>query len=128
MFCGIDVGGTSVKAGLVNRNGTIAAQDSIRVECNHPDFPRYLAKIMAELVNDLLERSHLSYADIPYVGVGMPGSVDDASGTFLFAPNMPIHEAPIRDYLAFRCNSCPVRTCFTINCSALIPSPAHSAA
>ena len=103
MYCGIDVGGTSIKAGLVNEEGKIVARKSIRVKYGQDEFPRYLSKTMAEAVNELLERNQLSPDDIPYVGAGFPGSVDDERGLSLFAPNMPISEAPIREYFREYC-------------------------
>ena len=118
MYCGIDVGGTSIKAGLVDDDGHIVAYKSIPVEIRHDDFPRYLAKTMADAVRELLDGCHLSFSDIPYVGAGFPGPVDNKKGLFLFAPNMPIKEAPIRAYFQEYC-PLPLRMGNDANCAAL---------
>ncbi len=118
MYCGIDVGGTTIKAGLVDDDGKITARKSIRVTYGQVDFPRYLSKTMAEAVGTLLEDGGLSAADLPYVGAGFPGSVDDGKGQFLFAPNMPIHEAPIRELFREYC-PIPLRMGNDANCAAL---------
>ncbi len=118
MYLGIDVGGTSLKAGLVSENGHIVAQEHVMVEYGNEDFHHYLAQNMAYLTKKLLEKNGLTISDIPYVGAGMPGSVDDENGIFLFAPNMPIHEAPVRkdfqEYLDI-----PLRLGNDANCAAL---------
>ena len=118
MYCGIDVGGTTIKAGLVDEDGKITARKNIRVTYDHDDFPRYLSKMMAEAVKELIDSNRLSPDDIPFVGAGFPGSVDDGKGQFLFAPNMPIHEAPIRKLFREYC-TIPLRMGNDANCAAL---------
>ena len=94
-YLGIDVGGTSLKAGLVDGDGRIIGTASVMVDVRRENFDGYLAGEMAGLADRLLESNGLTKADIPYVGAGVPGTVDVKNGIFLFAPNMPILNTPL---------------------------------
>lgn len=117
-YLGIDIGGTGLKAGLVNEDGTILARKEVPVDAKHPDFDRYMASELAAITTQLLSDNGLSAADIPYVGMGVPGSCDDGKGIFLFAPNLPVRNMKLgslfREHLDI-----PVRMGNDANCAAL---------
>lgn len=50
---GIDLGGTNMKAGIVDENHKIVIQDSIPTRVEHPY--KEIIRDMAELVKDLLK-------------------------------------------------------------------------
>ena len=117
-YLGIDVGGTSLKAGLANEDGKIIATANKMVEIHQSDFNDYLAREMASLTQILLDNNKLTLKDIPYVGAGLPGSVDDNNGIFLFAPNMPISNSPLREsFMKYLC--VPLHLGNDANCAAL---------
>ena len=70
MYIGIDVGGTNLKAGLVNEQGEIVA-----VERTPLDFKsvEQFAKTLAELALTVIETGGVQVSDVEYVGVGIPG-------------------------------------------------------
>jgi len=92
---GIDLGGTKIATAVVE-DGAILARE--RVATPQTGFADVLAA-MAETAGRLLAAEGPIHA----VGVGSPGPLDLASGTILFAPNIPgMENAPIVDGLAQR--------------------------
>jgi glucokinase len=88
---GVDVGGTKILAGVVDRGGVIertavcptpvASQDAV------------LAAI-AETVREVLDER------VRAVGFGVPSQIDQRRGTLGNAVNMPLAEIPFRDLMA----------------------------
>ena len=117
-YLGIDIGGTGLKAGLVDEQGTIEAGKSVPVDAKHPDFDRYLAEELASLTKLLLFENDLTVEDVPYVGMGVPGSCDDNKGIFLFAPNLPVRNMELRKLFQEHLDV-PVRLGNDANCAAL---------
>lgn len=86
---GVDIGGTKMAAGLVDRDGTV--RDRRRRATPH-EGAAAVAAAVAELVGELGEAGVA-------VGVGFPGFVDPG-GTVLSAPNLPsLVGAPLRQHL-----------------------------
>lgn len=84
MYIGIDVGGTNLKAGLVDEAGNI-----VRVERVPLDFqgPEKFAETLAELSKQVIQEK------VRWVGVGLPGAVD--GGDVLFTTNIPMENVPL---------------------------------
>jgi glucokinase len=99
IYLGVDVGGTNIKAGVVNDLGESLSRVSL---------PTATAKgVDAGLKNlfraiDLaLEESRLSLDDITAVGLATPGTMDIPAGKLLQPPNLPgWEELPIRQIVA----------------------------
>ena len=92
---GLDLGGTKIAAAIVD-GGTIVAQE--RSPTPRTGFPDVL-DAMVDVARRLLGRA----GPVRAVGVGSPGPLDLASGTILFAPNIPgMQDAPIVDGLRGR--------------------------
>ena len=77
----IDIGGTGVKAALLNLEGEMQTE-RIRIETPHPCKPDDLVNALAKLVEPL--------AGFDYVSVGFPGVV--RNGTIITAPNIGTDE------------------------------------
>ena len=90
MYIGIDVGGTNLKAGLVNEEGTIVA-----VERTPLDFqgPEPFAETLAQLAAAVMERGGVEVKDVAYVGMGIPGAVK--GGDILYTANIPMKNVPL---------------------------------
>ena len=84
MYIGIGVGGTNLKAGLVDEAGNI-----VKVERVPLDFqgPERFAEILAELSKRVIQEK------VRWVGVGLPGAVD--GGDVLFTTNIPMENVPL---------------------------------
>lgn len=83
---GIDVGGMSIKAGIVN-NGEITHKLSKETSANGGS--EQLASDIIDLVNEILEVSEINIKDISTIGIGFPGVV--AKNNAVTCVNLGIH-------------------------------------
>lgn len=84
MFIGIDLGGTNIKAGLVDGKGVIRAEKEIATEVHGG-----VEHVMARMKSLILDLSGQADAVIGGVGVGLPGMVDVEKGVYHEGPNLP---------------------------------------
>lgn len=94
---GIDLGGTSIKGGIVSREGWILAQGQVptKSEAGVEGVLKQIEKLMQEL----LLRAQMEPADLLGAGVGIPGSVDTDKGLVRLAPNLHWHNLFLKDRL-----------------------------
>ncbi len=92
---GVDIGGMSIKIGLVSPEGKIVEQARIKTVGS----PDELIKKTADKIIELLSNTGLSTKDISGVGVGCPGAVDGETGMVLFLPNLGWENIPLREKL-----------------------------
>jgi len=81
---GVDIGGMSVKVGLVDENGKIISQCR---EKTAPTPDEVIFK-MANQIKSLIEGASLSVKDIKGIGIGCPGAVTSETGMVAFLPNL----------------------------------------
>ncbi len=81
---GIDVGGMSVKVGLVDFDGKILRQCREKT-ANTPDI---VIDNMIKQINLLLDEEGLTSKDIKGIGIGCPGCVDNSKGLVESLPNL----------------------------------------
>src|SRR5215470_2130753 len=87
-FIGIDLGGTNIKAALVNtETGEIAATRSTPTRARE-GHDAVIAE-MAVLAEEIISASSLSKAEVGGVGIGIPGALDLDHGMTIFLPNLP---------------------------------------
>ena len=102
LFVGVDVGGTSVKIGVVDDLGRGLGWTSVPTEPGGgpDDGTRRIAQAVLALVEQLGLRSE----QIARVGLGTPGTMDIPAGMLLDPPNLPGWiDFPIRDRLSQEC-------------------------
>jgi len=75
MLVGIDLGGTEIKAGLVDREGRILLQSSIPTNAGR-DY-RLIIKDMQEQVEKLLKDYGAGIGDMESIGIGAPGLMNE---------------------------------------------------
>ena len=92
-YIGIDVGGTFVKAGIVDENGNIVADGKIASECDKGG--NKLAENAATLVMRLLEKSGISKEQIVGAGMGFPGFIDSKNGIVVYSNNVRLSDFPV---------------------------------
>lgn len=92
---GVDIGGMSVKAGVVNADGNIIARSVIKTDAVG-NTERFIRDI-ADLLYDVTSRAHLSPSDIRYVGMGVPGTVNSDAGIVTYACNIGFRNVNLRD-------------------------------
>ncbi len=95
---GMDLGGTSIKMGLVSPEGELLA----RKEIPTPTGPaRHAVTLMGQLVLELIHSSGLRPERIGSVGVGTPGILDSKKGLVRTASNLVGWvDVPLGDWLA----------------------------
>ena len=90
MYIGIDVGGTNLKAGLVNEEGTIVAVERTPLDIRGPEP---FAETLAQLAAAVMERGGVEVKEVAYVGMGIPGAVK--GGDILYTANIPMKNVPL---------------------------------
>ena len=75
---GIDLGGTTMTAGLVNESHEIVGKITWATRLPRP--AEDLEKALAELCRTLTKENNVEFADVSYVGIGTPGSVNFTTG------------------------------------------------
>lgn len=93
MYIGIDLGGTNIAVGLVDKKGNIVSQAST---------PTLRERHWTEIVKDMASLTHKvtasagkNLADVKVVGIGIPGNIDNESGVVVRAANLNMENAPI---------------------------------
>lgn len=102
LFVGIDLGGTSVKLGLVDDLGRCLAWHSIPtcVEQGSEDA----AKRIGQAVLDLIGKVGVPPGEVARVGLGSPGTLDLEGGKMINPTNFPGWGGfPIRDRVGHHC-------------------------
>ena len=82
---GIDLGGTTMTAGLVNEKFEVVGKVTWATRLPRP--AQDLEKALAELCRTVARENKVDFADIRYVGIGTPGSVNFTTGFVGFNTN-----------------------------------------
>ena len=86
MYIGIDLGGTNIAAGVIDKAGHIVYKSSVPTLAQRPI--EEIVEDMANLCVDILDGAGCSISDIKSVGVGCPGTVDNKNGIVAYACNL----------------------------------------
>lgn len=98
LFVGVDVGGQSIKAGVVT--GTGEPRSSIEVPTEAAKGQEHGLRQMALAVERAVAAARVNLADVTCIGVATPGTMDIASGMILEPPNLkPWKNVPVRQFL-----------------------------
>jgi len=98
-FAGVDVGGTNVKIGIVDDNGTIVAETKFPTKAE--DSPNIAVEQAKRELTDLLSGSGLDWDHVAAVGIGTPGPMDVKAGLILTPSNLSgWHNYPIKEKLS----------------------------
>jgi glucokinase len=101
-FCGVDVGGTNIKMGIVDDLGRCCAHQKIPTE--EEQGPEHAMRRAAVALRGMIDNLGLAAADVPAVGLATPGTMDIAQGILLQPHNLPSWwNFPIRDCLSKAC-------------------------
>ena len=115
-YVGVDIGGTNLKAGLVDESGVLLATQKMKVASIADD--EGLAWTVASLVQELACTVNIPVSDVASVGVGVPGTVEIRSGSINYTCNLPLRNVPLRK-LFRRYLSIPLYIENDANCAAL---------
>lgn len=98
-YLGIDLGGTNIAVGIVDENMKIIARATSKTQV---DSPEQVADAMAATAKEALKNAGLTLDDVPWAGLGSPGTVNRASGMIEFANNLPFSYTPLGQMLSDR--------------------------
>ena len=122
---GVDLGGTTIKVGLVAENGTIAA----RAACSTcPE--RGAAEIIREIAGicqTLCDSQAVPLSDINSIGFGTPGFIDRARAAVIYSANLGFHDVRIGEELSAFFPQIPVYVENDANCAAIAESESGAA-
>ncbi len=93
LYIGIDVGGTSAKAGVVDENGNILHKDSCPTGIERGHEP--VIHDIAQLALRVLDGSGHALGEVCSVGIGIPGIQDPRTGRVPFCTNLGWHDVPL---------------------------------
>lgn len=124
-YLGVDLGGMSIKAGIVDDTGKILCSDKVHTgrERNYT----HILKDMADLCKSMIDKAGLTEADIESIGVGSPGIPDKKNGVLISSNNLGFTNVPIKAELQ-KYFSLPVYLENDANAAALAESVAGASA
>lgn len=87
IFVGCDLGGTNIKAGIVDvKTGKVLISDSIPTD-SREGADAVLTR-MANLISRLIAQSGIQKSEIGGLGISAPGVIDLETSTTIFSPNL----------------------------------------
>lgn len=113
---GIDLGGTNVKAGLVNEGFEILCQRVRPVDACGP--VEKTVNLMAGMVEELMEEAGVKPEELLGAGIGSPGAVDSVSGVVLYSNNFGWENVPLAAMIRETLNL-PVAIANDANCALM---------
>ena len=94
VYLGIDVGGTGIKVGVVDAEGSILAQGETPTLAGRPYAE--IIRDMGICALDVIAQGGFNVDDIAAIGVGVPGVANQETGTVVFCTNLGWHDVPLR--------------------------------
>ena len=110
-YLGVDLGGTNIKAALVDEQGQILQEAS-----RPTNLPRSAEAVCDDIA--ALCRELTAGRTVGGIGVGCPGTVDDRTGRVLYSNNLAWADFAMGDYLQ-AATGLPVRLANDANAAAL---------
>ncbi len=113
---GIDLGGTNIKAGLVDEDHRIIRESSVPTRVERGAGP--IMEEMAELVRGLIRDGVQADDQVDGVGIGSPGTIDAKEGVVVYSNNFNWENVPLARTLSDEWKL-PVSVSNDANCAAL---------
>ena len=114
MYCvGIDIGGMSVKAGVIDRDGNILKKGKVVTDVAGGDD-----KIISDIGDLVLSLADPKDRDFVGIGIGCPGAINSSTGTVDRAYNLNWTNVALAEKLARKINK-PIKVSNDANCAAL---------
>lgn len=101
-YLGIDLGGTNIAVGIVDKDGNIIKKDSVPTLAGRKS--EEIINDMADLCLKVVKDAGMEMDDIISVGLGCPGIVDNKSGVIKHLSNVGMTNVPISDILFKKLN------------------------
>lgn len=115
-YLGIDIGGTSIKAGITDEAGNILYKNSVRTLGYRPS--NAIVKDMVDLCHLVCKNAEVPLQQVASVGVGVPGTIDSQNGMVIYTNNLNLSGTPVGKMLKDALGK-PVYLSNDANCAAL---------
>lgn len=115
-YFAIDVGGTSIKGGIVDINNNIICSDAVPTIVS--DDKNSFSDCILSLIKKLEQKSKLKIKDSQGLGIGIPGEVDAKNGIVKVSHNLKLLNYPIIKELQKTINV-PIKIINDANAAAL---------
>ena len=90
---GVDIGGTSIKAAVVDEKGVFINRFSLPID--HAQSGVETIKGLGKSIQDVLLKNHLATKDIKGIGIGCPGSINSLTGVCDYSNNLGWESVPV---------------------------------
>lgn len=94
---GVDLGGMSIKAGLIDAAGNVAVKGSCKTQVDKGYHQ--IIKDMAELIRQLMDEVQAEIGQIQSIGIGIPGTAN-VDGFVYYVTNLKWMNVPMREILS----------------------------
>ena len=118
-YIGIDLGGTNTKVGIVDKDGRILKNTSIKTRKNAAS--QLVIKDIAEAIKGTINKFGITEKEIEHIGIGVPGLADNETGVILKAVNINFLNVKLRDEMK-KYFDIPIYLENDANCAALAES------
>jgi len=92
-YIGVDIGGTNIKAGVVDDGYNLLS--SVSVKTNSVNGYESVVKAIYEAIEKAVAQTGVAMDDIKSIGVGCPGTMDSENGVVLYANNLHWENVPL---------------------------------
>ena len=116
MYIGVDIGGMSIKAGVVSGDGEIIAKCAVPTPCNDENA---FCGAMLDCIIKAMEKANIKKDEISAIGIGSPSAVERENGILLEAENIGYKRIDARGFLQKNLGDIPVFVDNDANCAAL---------
>lgn len=96
-YLGIDLGGTNIAAGVVDKDRRLTVKTSCRTKISSSEGE--ICGQLADAAKRTLQKAGLTLDDIPYIGIGSPGTVNRATGIIEYSNNLHFSNLPLQKLL-----------------------------
>lgn len=123
-YVGIDLGGTNIKAGIVDSEGKMLNKKSIKTNADRP--MEEIITDMGKLAVDVISDAGLTNDQVKAIGIGSPGTPDNEAGVLVYSNNLPFNMAPMREIIK-KVIDLPVYIDNDANCAGMAEAVAGAA-
>ncbi|MGN0461460.1 MAG: ROK family protein [Ruminococcus sp.] len=99
---GIDLGGTNIVAGVVDKDYNIIARAECKTAIPRPESE--VCDSMAAIVKEAVKKAKLKMDDISHIGIGVPGAVNPETRVVEISPNLLFHNWEVSKMMEERLN------------------------
>lgn len=94
---GIDIGGTNIKAGVMDEAYKLLRTDTIATEADTPF--EYVVRNIVDLFYSLIKAANIKTEEVLMLGIGIPSCINSKTGIPVYANNTQWKEKPIKKEL-----------------------------